>query len=301
MRTEQKIINVYQDSSIQNIKHVISIGDEEDLNQFWHYFHSEIVNDYKLLYSFISLMYTFSFRQFESNKGVFFELIIEQNEEYFYFTLWSADISKALKLFLDQRSSGFEYKVDKKRISVKIVKELLSLDNEIYDDRQEHRRRQLLVALNEDKPAVQVPYDFLEEEDREEVLKICDDMSDIIYRVKKSGFHRDSFIRLRSSLSMFSLSLLPYAQLCKVSSIITEFSILMNNHEESFQKMSYSEISLIEGFINNIERWTQILFVVGGADLHFMDNSLKADLEMIKMLVEPTEEKAFEVDEVFGF
>lgn len=301
MRNKQKIINLYNDSSVQSIKHVISIGSEEDLNQFWHYFYSEVVNDYKLLYSFISLMYAFTSKLFEANKNLFFELIIEQNEDCFYFTLWNADISKAMTLFLDQRNKECEYKIDKKRITVKILKELLLVHNETYDDQQKHRRKQLVTALTDDKPIVKLPYDFLEEEDRQEILKSCDDMSDIMYRAKNIGLKSDVTIRLRSCLSMFSLSLLPYSQVTQVSNIITEFSVLLNNHQVVFEQMSSSEVEMIEGFISNIERWTETLFVIGGADLHFMDSSLKADLGMIKMLIEPQEEKEFELDDIFNF
>jgi hypothetical protein len=56
----------------------------------------------------------------------------------------------------------------------------------------------------------------------------------------------------------------------------------MNNNKMLFEQMPHEQIALIEDFVNNIEHWAHTLFVLGGADLHFMDSSLKEDLEMIK-------------------
>ena len=116
MRQKQKVINLYQDSSIYSIKYVISIGNEEDLNQFWHYFHSEVSKDYKLLYRFISLMYAFTESLFKVHKNLFFELIIEQNEGVFYFTLWNKIASQDLDELL-QKHDRHRVQGKKDRIS----------------------------------------------------------------------------------------------------------------------------------------------------------------------------------------
>lgn len=302
MRKKQKIINLYQDSSIHSIKHVISIGNEEDLNQFWHYFDQEIKNDYRLLYSFIGLMYAFLSRLFEEDKELFFELIIEQNDDVFYFTVWNAAVSAAWMRLLEKSQNDFKYKTDKKRVTVKLLKEMLIRHDEVYEDEKKNARENLITSLTVDVPVLQTPYGFLQTEDREELLKICDDMSDLMYQSKKVGFHHDVFIRLRSYLSIVSLTMSPYPQVSSIAHLTTEFSVFMNSYQDAFKAMHFDEMTLVEGFVNNIDRWANTLFVSGGADLHFMDSSLKADLEVIKMLVAPqkiTEEDA--LDDIFDF
>ena len=100
---------------------------------------------------------------------------------------------------------------------------------------------------------------------------------------------------------MFSLSLMNYQGLSHISNLSIEFSVLINTHQSQFKELSSEEFALIEGFIHNIDLWSNILFVTGGADLHFMDNSLKADLDMIKMLVEPKEFAETWIEDVFDF
>ncbi len=301
MRKKQKIINLYQDHSIHSIKHVISIGNEEDLNQFWHYFDQEVKNDYMLLYNFIGLMYAFVSRLFEENEELFFELIIEQNDDHFYFTVWNTTVCTAWTRLLSEAKNDFEYKSDKKRVTIKLVKDVLLRQDEVREGEKNSARANLITSLSREVCEHQTPYGFLEREDREELLKICDDMSDLMYQSKKVGFHQDVFIRLRSYLSVFSLTMMPYPQVSSISHLITEFSVLMNSYQDAFKSMRFDQMALVEGFVNNIDRWANTLFVSGGADLHFMDNSLQADLDMIKMLVEP---KAFEVtstDDIFDF
>lgn len=300
MRAQQKIINLYMDSSVRSIKHVVSIGSEEDLNQFWQYFHSEVKDDYKLLYSFISMMYAFSEQLFEDNKETFFELIIEQNDEMFYLTLWNAEVSRLLESLIQEQQRKYEYLRDKKRICIKLAKERLLEEEAVYKDKQQDRTQQIIASLKEEVCCFQPAYTFLENDDKEDILNICDDLADIMYKAKHTRLQTDVFIRLRSSLSMFSLNLMHYSQLSCVSNIIIEFSVLMNTHTERFKQMNKDEIGLIEGFVNNMERWAKTLFVLGGADLHFMDNSLKADLDMIKMLVEEQEEVVL-LDDIFDF
>lgn len=302
MRKKQKIINLYQDESVGSIKHVISIGNEEDLNQFWHYFHSEVINDYRLLYHFIGLMYAFTSKLFEKEKDLFFDLIIEQNDELFYFTIWNADVSNALNELLQEGERECEYKIDKKRITIRLSKEVLLKQDESYGEEQKGRRIGLMQSLKQEKAEPYMPYTFLEKGDKEDILNICEDMSDMMYRAKKVGFQDDVFIRLRSCLTMFSLTLISYPQISHISNVLTEFSVLMNKYQSNFKEMSLEEVALAEGFVHNINFWANTLFVLGGADLHFMNNSLNADLQMIRMLIEPESMEAEgSLDDIFDF
>ena len=301
MRKRQKIINLYNDNSIRSIKHVISIGNEEDLNQFWHYFHSEVSNDYKLLYRFISIMYAFTENLFDVHKNLFFELIIEQNEEMFYFTLWNEMVSEHLQELLEEQEDRFEYLIDEKRICIKLAKETLVEEDVVYDDRQKNRRSQIIASLTQNSCVLPLAYEFLEQEDKDEVLRLCEDMSDMMYRAKKIGFQDDVVVHLRSCLTILSLSLMSYPQFSHISNLIVEFSVFMNTHKVKFKEMSAEEFSLVEGFVYNIDRWANTLLVSGGADLHFMDNSLKADLDLIKMLIHPQELTETSMDDIFCF
>jgi len=215
--------------------------------------------------------------------------------------VWNDMVSQHLQELLDEQDKKFKYRVDKKRISIILEKETLVEQNIIYKDKLKSRRKQLIASLHEETPLVQPAYDFLEEDDKDEVLRLCDDMSDIMYRAKNIGFQNEVLIHLRSCLSVLSLSLMSYPQFAYISNLMVEFSVVMNENKEKFKGFSSEEFSLIEGFVYNLDRWAETLFVTGGADLHFMDKSLKADLDMIKMLIEPQKLAETSTDDIFDF
>lgn len=72
---------------------------------------------------------------------------------------------------------------------------------------------------------------------------------------------------------------------------------------EKFINLDINELEPIFGFINNIEYWLQTVFIRGGTDIYFMDNSMKADYDMIANLINPDDNKFNEVDldDIFNF
>lgn len=81
-----------------------------------------------------------------------------------------------------------------------------------------------------------------------------------------------------------------------MSTIITDFSNLLNLHRNEFVGLDKNQLDLVCGFINNINRWLENLFIVGGADLYFMDNSMQADLDTISYMISPS--KGFDTDDL---
>ena len=281
MRKKQKIINLFCESQISSVKQVFSISDEDDLDQCWHYFYQNH-SDALLLQDFVALFYEFSNRYIMSEENYFFELILETSEDAYFFTIWNKKASQALHTFLTGK--GFDLSFEKKRLTVRVEK----TSNKISEiEANEIRNKKILASIKSDSEKTKniLAYDFLEEEDLQELLVLCEDMQDIIGISKKHGFVEALFIRLRACFSMFSLLLRSYPQLSKVTNAITGFSALINTNQERFSELSVDEILLFEGFVYNIERWLKALFIEGGVQLTFMDNSLNADLETISSVI----------------
>ena len=83
---------------------------------------------------------------------------------------------------------------------------------------------------------------------------------------------------------------------------MSEFSMMMNQNKEYFFKLNTDQIALIEGFVHNFERWLKVLFVHGGADISFMNRSMRADMETIHVMTHPTCELSSDnLDAIFDF
>ena len=316
MRKKQKIINLYEDKNIDSIKVVFSIGCEDDLNQCWDYFECHFRNENTVLQTYLTALYNMSNELIESNEETFFEVIVEQNERYYYFTIWNEIVSEIFaQVLLDKKINFIN---DAVRITARIEKiiEASSCRLVFEDETQEQlnttlkeKVEQSVMGLNEGSSEEKslheqiniAPYTFVRDDDLEEIIELCDDMVDTVCTTD-GQFNENSYIKLRSLISSFSLIISYYEELENISNIMRELTTLISASQERIVAMSADEVALLEGFVNNLDRWVQTVFIKGGADLHFMDASLQADFETIRMIIEPEEVSSEEdIDDIFDF
>jgi len=287
MRTSKKIINLYNDKNTSSIKHVISINTEEDLNQFWDYMSTAQESSDHYLSSFISYFYNFALSYINQDKAQFFEIILEENENNLYFTLWNENISLLFQKYLSKTSIEYLHKQNK--ISIKLLKKIDKIDfKKIKKENQKRENKLINSVLKSKKTTKTKPYTFIQEEDLEDLMHLNEDLQDIIYKIQKNGINENKFIKLRSTISLFCFTLRFYNQVETITFSINELLNLMNVNKDKFISLDNLELTLVCGFINNIDRWFNTLFILGGADLHFMDNSMQADYVSISQIVEPT-------------
>jgi len=283
MRTEQKIINLYQDNTIFSVKYVISIDSEEDLNQFWHFVIDTNSVTPELIHPFITQFYNFALSYMSNKKADFFEIILEESADNFYFTLWNKKIALSFKKYIEKTSINFIY--NKNQISIKLEKLKLQKKIEKISNKNTKREKHLIKSVTGTQELKKLePYTFLEDSDLEELSKLSEDMQELAANIKKNGLNHNTFISLRSVVSLFCTTLRYYDRIAPITTTLTHFSNLINQNREKFITLNSQELRLVSGFIVNIDYWFQTLFIHGGADIYFMDNSMKADCKMISKL-----------------
>ncbi|MDA7817627.1 hypothetical protein N9A28_05510 [Sulfurimonas sp.] len=299
MRTKQKVINLFEDKNIYSIKYVISINTEDDLNQFWDFMTNNQNSSYDLTHAFITQFYNFSLSYIYDKNYEFFEIILEESEKNFYFTLWNKKVALMFKAFLRKTSLKSIYKDN--QISIKIGKLKSQQKIEKIHIKNDKRENDLINYKEREKP--QEVYTFIDSDDLEELFKLSDDMQESVHNLKKVGMQKSLFISLRSTFSMFCLTLRYYDKIAPMAKTITEFSNLINMNQDQFINLSSDELELINGFINNIDYWLHTLFVNGGADIYFMDNSIRADFDMIESMIFPKSNVCDieELNDIFNF
>ena len=295
MRKKQKVINLFNDKEISSIKHVISIGSEEDLNQLWDFSTNSNSASYENIHTFIAKFYNFAINYIRLNDD-FFDIIIEESNDYFYFTLWNKRVSLNFEKLLKKSLS--EYLRKWNRITIKLDK------SKCFKDIQKKESGEYNKELLSSKPQIQKIYTFLTYDDLSELVDLNNNMQDIIYNIKESSFDKKSFVSLRSTISLFSFTLRYYEEVSLMATLITSFSNLMNTNEKKFTDLNRLEYKLISGFIQNIDNWMQALFIKGGANIDFMNSSMKADYRTIEDIIEPknlTLSKSNSLDDIFNF
>jgi|GEM_PF-3890283 len=297
MRKKQKIINVFDDKSIYAIKHVISITDEEDLNQLWEYIITTHAHEESKTYPFFVSLYELSERFLATFPEIFFEIIVEQSDGYYYFTVWNKEFIKFVREHWEKR--GVELAYDDKRITVRLYK---PIENEKKVD-EDARITQLISRIHNSESLVNIPpYTFMEKNDLHELIELAEDLNVHLYEALTTSLNNDVLIRLRSYFSMIAVKLNHYEEVEEMALIMSEFSMMINQNKEDFVCLSGDQIAIIEGFAHNFERWVKILFIHGGAEINFMDRSMRADMETIKAITQPpVETSEEEVDAIFNF
>ena len=301
MRTKKNIINLYEDKKINTIKQVVSIANEEDLNIFWSFVTTSENSAHNLVHTFITQFYNFALHYMENKDAEFFEIILEDTEKYFYFTLWNKKISLLFKEHIQETSLNHLY--DDNKITIRLNKLKFQKNIEKINKKNEIRTEELIQSVSNKKTLeIKEPYLFMESEDLRELLKLNDDMQELIFLIQNNSLTNEIFISLRSSISLFCLILRYYDNISPMATTITDFSNLLNLHRNKFIELDKNELELICGFINNIDRWLENLFVLGGVDLYFMDNSMQADLDTISYMISPVEDfDNNDLDNIFDF
>lgn len=293
---KQKVINLYDDKNIHSVKQIISIADEEDLNQFWEYIVASKAVSNRHLHPFLITLYSLCAHFLELNAGHFFEIIIEDADCSCYLTIWNREITRYLEPLW--RKKEIDYRHRGKRITVRLDKPTLQ---EKAFDKEEKRIERLLQSLKSETLPPK-PYDFIHKEDLKELLELAEDMSDYCAQAESIGIVSELLIRLRSKLTLASVILSHYAKIEAVSAVMTEFAMLLNCHQDRLEELDGEQIAMITGFVHNFERWLRILFITGGAHLHFMDRSLRADMEMIRAMIEPElHSGTVDIESIFDF
>lgn len=312
MRNKQRLINLYKDENISNVKIVFSIANEEDLHSCWDFFEQNINDDEnESLQTLLVILFNTTDKLLRDGNFTFFEVVLEQSDECYYFTIWNKIVTEYFVKLIVQLHD-IDFLSDAVCITIKIDKVIknascpLNYQEEQIDPVKEKVESEVLkeqkIEIKSNANDLFIPpYTFLNDSDLEELLELCDDMVDIVASADGILTY-DNYIKLRSIFSAISLIMGYYKELYEVSEIMKEFSVLVNASHEKFVAMNSDEIALVDGFVNNIDRWVHTVFVKGGADIHFMDDSLKADFETIKMLVEPEDEDFEEnLDDIFDF
>lgn len=297
MRRKQKIINVFEDKAVYAVKHVISITDEEDLNQLWEYIITAHAHEKSKTYPFFVSLYELSERFLRNFTEIFFEIIVEQSDKYYYFTVWNKSFILFVREHWEKR--GVELAYDDKRITVRLHKPVLNEKNED----EEIRITQLLSRIQKSESTENIPpYSFMESNDLHELIELAEDLNTHLYEAFNTSLTNDVLIRLRSYFSMIAVILNHYEEVEEMALIMSEFSMMINQNKEDFVCLSNDQIGVIEGFARNFERWVKILFIYGGAEIDFMNRSMRADMETIKSLTQPQiEVSEEEIDAIFDF
>jgi len=302
MRTKRKVINLFKDQDTHNIKNIISITCEDDLNNFWDFIANANNENEILIQTFSTQFYSLALNYILTKNAEFFEIILEDSEKYFYFTLWNKKVSRLFKKY--SQKASLDFLTDKKRITIRLDKQSLKKSIKKIDKKKKKREEELIKSVTKpDKHTIKQAYTFINQHDLSELLALSEDMIEFSEQSINHGLNDDIYQNLRSTISLFCLTLRYYERIDPIANTLTKFSNLINVNQGKFLNLNKTELDLVDAFMHTINHWLNTVFVYGGADLYFMDNSIEADYQIIEQIINPNNNNFFasNIDDIFNF
>jgi hypothetical protein len=188
---------------------------------------------------------------------------------------------KALKFTYLSESNLLSYTIDKKK----------TVSNE---------------ALNDSSALKTYNYTFMDLQDLDEMQNILEKMYEKNYEQISPSLTAQELNDYRSTFSYYSSYLKYYAQLSTVNNIVAELSVLLSLYSKECLNLGNDFRLILSSFLNNLIHWQEKLFIKGTEELDFMDNSLKADLSQIKIVLNLYDEQSLVdedtfMDDIFDF
>jgi len=267
---------------------IFNIKSEKDLDDFWSYFifrlnleNNESTYDrFARLYNLLSVN-----RKFLSPLRYINISIKESSEKFIVFVETSIG-TMINKLIERLEVLNFPYQYKENILSYPIDK----------------NSRKTIAVVEKIQTVKYKVYDFISQDDLNE-------MAACIEKVKDGNYNRiyvNEIADYQDTLLYYASILQTYPQLNIINSNVAELSIILSLYTEECMNLGMDLKKLLQSFINNIWYWQESLFFKGGEELHFMDESFRADLSQIKMSLhlydEVIEEKnECTLDEIFDF
>jgi len=279
-------------NSMYSYTTTFNITSEKDLDDLWSYCIFRLnLEKYAYTYDRFARLYNFlndSKKLLSTSKYINITLR-ESNEEYLLYI--DTTITEMIDEFMKRLNRlGFSYEYEKNILSYSIQK-------------KETRTEEI---TNDIQTEIWDVYNFINQDD-------LDEMSECIEKMQYSNYDKvyidlsiEEINAYRTTLSYYSTFLRHYPQLNAVSNPIAELSVILSLYSDECLRLGTDFRQLLKSFVNNIWYWQEKLFVNGGAELHFMDDSFVADLSQIKMALNLYDENIEEnscclVDDIFDF
>lgn len=168
----------------------------------------------------------------------------------------------------------------------------------------------LEYSIDKKMPIQNVPkttynYSFVSQDDIYDMSNILERMEDKNYEQLVLDFTKAELDEYRTTFSYYSSHLTSYPEFIIVNNIVAELSVLLSLYTNECLESGNDFRLLLKSFLNNLIFWQNKLFVDRDENINFMDNSLKADLEQIKVILNlydtVEENDSYSLDDIFNF
>jgi len=313
-------VALYDDAMMSNIRTVIHVQGSNDLLDLLDFIDDHHLYQKSFFNDVMTLIITVSTVLFKARKLLPFDVIIEHSSTHAYVSIWNETFAKVAGKYFDRFSSGsIESKCDNGKVTFRITTsheyhepskpEPAAPTSELKPAIKEVKNEEEVVeddALYEDyskAKAEVVVQDFISEEDLEDLTDFVKELNSMLMVFGRHELEPEDITDIQQALSKIAQVLQFYPETYNIAMALKKLSDEMSENIQGFIENSSSIAELFQAFGNDLQVWLDTLFVKGTDDVHFLDDTLISNAELIANFAktEAGAESDDALDDIFDF
>lgn len=278
------------------------IENEEDLSQLWESLMINLRDSVRTNHLSDLIRFIYQMGLSMLSRHVQPEIIIEENEHNFYFSVLNVNILSAQKIkqLIEGYFSSKEYRIQSNTLSFKMEK----VNSALYPSIQETQIEQsasstAIPAQTEVYEKAAEPlqkFEFMDEEDMVSLELKLNELSTQFMWMGGNELDHNDVDQIINAFEKISTILNLYTQTQAIGFAIRDLSMLIQNDEADFIEKASQMATLCKSFNSDLILWFKTIFFDGAPSINYMDASILSNIQMIRSFLEPSDEGMDEIE-----
>lgn len=287
------------------------LQNEDELAQFWEYYLLDSNLRCESLSDTIRTLYALA--SIGLKVGAKLQIVVEESIETMFITLCGIeDIdAKIFKLIMAKNPTVMDYKTEDGKISIRLsnprkigYKEPLNaLAEEPVVTRVIVPPIAEISTTYEAVPETIQVYDYMDHEDFMDLEEYVGKLNSLMMVVggEIEGYEVDEISEYLQQISRISSG---YTDSYAIGQALAAMGYAITNHKELFIQKSKDLGPMCAAFGRDLNSWIQLIFVDGAVSVHYMDDTIIANAQMIQSILtmdDDNSDSAEDLDDIFDF
>ncbi|MBV5320422.1 MAG: response regulator [Sulfuricurvum sp.] len=290
------------------------IQNDEQLAEFWEFYLLDQQNSNPKLSAAVRTIYSIGTVAIKSKIKT--EVIYEENEDNFYFTMTQIDQidPRIIRLILLKNSDLSEYKLNETKLSIKIpIEKKSALQTSVANmSGLDTSKSKITGEKTPDNPVKEeyvqkeLPlhvYDYMEVDDLDEIKDFISNLDSLMLVVGSGDIHLNEVNEIAYNLERISKTSSLYSESYAISVALGNLAGDIRSHSDEFLQKSSSLGTLCTAFSRDLSIWVRLIFSEGATSVNYMDDTIVSNAQMFRSMLtmDEAEEEVADLDDIFDF
>ncbi|MHB8100552.1 MAG: response regulator transcription factor [Sulfuricurvum sp.] len=285
------------------------IGNDDELSEFWEYYLLDSSDRNEKLSDAIRTIYALA--SIGIKMGANLQIIVEQSIEHMYITLVGMEAidAKFIKLIMAKNPTVRDFKTDPGRFTVRLAQVEKEIIPVVVTKAVE--QAPVPIAVPQETPATYMAdvvvtqvYDYMDAEDLMDLKEYVGKLNSLMM-VVGGEIEAHEVEEISYNLQNISRIATGYTDSYPIGQALASMGSVISNYTQLFMDKSNDLAPMCAAFGRDLSNWIQLIFVEGATNVHYMDDTIIANAQMIESIltmdVVGTSDAVECLDDIFDF